>query len=388
MKITICSSGRFHVADLARELLAQGHDIQFHSYVPAHQLERHGIPRKNQYCHLSKVAPLVFAHRKLHLSRSLGSRVDNLLCKLLDNQFARIDKPSDVFIGMSGLCLKSLTAAKARGAHVVLERGSTHILEQQRILEAAASPSPRSQLVSTFILERELEGYQLADTISIPSLHVEQSFISQGIPSSKLFRNPYGVDLDLFSHHNRDSPAIGMNCDNNRAVDVINTGTWCLRKGSDVLAKVVLDELGLSLLHVGAVGDLPLPCHPRFHHHPPVPQSQLPNFYQQAHLFAMPSREDGFGMVFSQALACGLPIVGSTSSGVPDLTELLDLKPPIAQAVQPNSPSELARAVRLALDWARMTPPSHRVKPDFTPMTWGAYGMRYSRHLQKCLGRA
>ena len=33
MRITIGTSGRFHVADLSRELLGHGHDVQMHSMV-------------------------------------------------------------------------------------------------------------------------------------------------------------------------------------------------------------------------------------------------------------------------------------------------------------------------------------------------------------------
>lgn len=388
MKITICTSGRFHVADLARELLRQGHNVQLNSYVPPAQLEQFGIPTAMQHCHLAKIAPLVFAHKKLRLPRRVSESIDNLVIRSLDNTFARINSPGDVFIGMSGLCLKSLRSAKARGAHVVLERGSTHILEQKEILDGITRRSTGSSMISSNTVNRELAGYELADTISIPSRHVELSFLERGISASKLFRNPYGVDLKIFHKHGSNIDQNSKSYNTRFPVDVITTGTWCLRKGSDMLANVVLNDLGLSLLHVGSVGDFPLPRHPRFQHHPPVSQSELPRFYRQANVFAMPSREDGFGMVFSQALACGLPVVGSTNSGVPDLAEHLGLSPPRVYAVPPDSPTELANALLKALHWARATPHGSRIQPDFSALSWEAYGERYSCYLKVLLDRA
>jgi glycosyltransferase involved in cell wall biosynthesis len=53
-----------------------------------------------------------------------------------------------------------------------------------------------------------------------------------------------------------------------------------------------------------------------------VPQGQLRDLYGQCSLFALCSVEDGFGVVLTQAMACGLPILCTTNTGGPDvLTE-------------------------------------------------------------------
>jgi glycosyltransferase involved in cell wall biosynthesis len=39
----------------------------------------------------------------------------------------------------------------------------------------------------------------------------------------------------------------------------------------------------------------------------------------ESHVLVLPSIEDGFGLVLSQALACGCPIVASTNTGGDDL---------------------------------------------------------------------
>ena len=64
--------------------------------------------------------------------------------------------------------------------------------------------------------------------------------------------------------------------------------------------------------------------------------------YRAADLFTLPSTSEAFGNVFAEALASGLPIVGTTVGGIPDLVEhgvngLL---------VPPGDPAALAGAIR------------------------------------------
>lgn len=374
MKITICTSGRFHVADLARELIALGHDVILHSIVPPGRLLKFGIPLKNQRCYLGWVFPFIFAQRKLRFtSRSIES-LDNLVLRILDRRFSRISMPGEVFIGMSGLCLKSIKAAKEKEARTILERGSRHILSQKEILDGLPSNVVGKSLISDRQISRELLGYELADVISIPSKHVEESFIERGITKDKLFRNPYGVDLKSFSSFGQ----IG------KEYDVIMTGTWSYRKGCNVLSRAVLDILGLKLLHIGSIGDCPLPTHPGFIHVDSVEQKELPRYYGKAKVFAMPSFEEGLSTVQAQALACGLPIVGSTCSGSVDLSELLELDSPAIQSVVPGDSVVLAEKIKTALDWVESTDyKSSLLGNRENLLDWAAYGNRYSNFLQE-----
>jgi glycosyltransferase involved in cell wall biosynthesis len=44
-------------------------------------------------------------------------------------------------------------------------------------------------------------------------------------------------------------------------------------------------------------------------------------FYSSHHLFILPSLVEGFGLVYLEALSAGLPIIGSSNSGAPDVIE-------------------------------------------------------------------
>jgi hypothetical protein len=57
---------------------------------------------------------------------------------------------------------------------------------------------------------------------------------------------------------------------------------------------------------------------------PARPRDQIASFYQSLDAFVLPSRttrtwKEQFGMVAAEAMACGVPVVGSSSGAVPDL---------------------------------------------------------------------
>lgn len=68
--------------------------------------------------------------------------------------------------------------------------------------------------------------------------------------------------------------------------------------------------------------------------------------YREADLFTLPSTAEAFGNVFAEALASGLPIVGSQVGGIPELVE-----PGSNGLLVPSGdPAALARAIRLLAD--------------------------------------
>jgi len=50
-----------------------------------------------------------------------------------------------------------------------------------------------------------------------------------------------------------------------------------------------------------------------------VDERELKEFYRQAELFVMPSRQEGFGLVFLEAMAFGKPVVGGAFGGIPEI---------------------------------------------------------------------
>jgi starch synthase len=372
MKIAIVTSGRFHVLDLARELQSLGHEVLFYSFVPKKRAVKFGLPAQ---CHrglLAYVFPLVALRESG--PKSLRPFFNRWLLRVLDLVAAWKLEPCDLFIGMSGLCVASAKQARRKyGAKILIERGSTHILRQKEIMENLNG----GERVSNFDIRRELAGYELADLIVIPSLHVEESFLRYGFKKEKLFRNPYGVNLDMFAP----TPV-----PETKEPVALFVGGWSYRKGCELWEKVLERLPDLRLIHVGGVGDAPLPTSSRFTHVDPVNQWELQKYYAQAHVFVHASREEGLSLVLVQALACGLPLVCSDHTGGRDLLEIVKDEN-LVRVFPVDALDALCAGIEKSMDFAlgrtglRNFPEEARKQ-----LTWRGYGERYSKKLAEFAG--
>lgn len=52
-----------------------------------------------------------------------------------------------------------------------------------------------------------------------------------------------------------------------------------------------------------------------------VPQRELPKWYHAADMFIRPSRSEGFGNVFAESMAAGLPVIATAAGGIPDIVK-------------------------------------------------------------------
>lgn len=370
MRVAIVTTGRFHVLDLARELAALGHEVRFYSYVPRSRARQFGLADQCQRTLLPWVFPLLALQGRI--PRSWGPFLEAMVQLVVDRVAARFLEPCDVFIGMSGLCVRSAQAARIKyGAKIILERGSRHILSQKEILEGI--PGMAVPAVPRFNVKRELWGYEFADMVAIPSRHVERSFLERGFPTAKLFRNPYGVDLTMFPPTFKPQSSVPT---------LVFAGTWSKRKGCDVLVEAIQNQ-PWQLIHAGSVEDLALPVIPNFTSLGMVNQARLAEVYQKADVCVLPSREDGFGLVLCQALACGLPLVCTDRTGGQDLAEMV--KDPSLVAIVPSDDvAALRGGIQRALTVAAGQPiwrdllGSAREK-----LSWGAYGSRYDDELRR-----
>lgn len=370
LKIAVATAGRFHALDLARELYVLGHQVRFYSYVPRTRTRRFGLPDQ---CHVS-LLPLVFpavGWERMMPGRMAGMS-ERVLYALLNRAVMMRLRPCAVFICMSGIYLEAARFAKKRfGATIWLERGSRHILSQDEILAAI----PGAKRPSPLAVRRELAGYSLADRIVIPSHHVAESFHRDEFTYSKLFYNPYGVDLATFPCRREKAPADPLS--------FLFVGTWCLRKGCDLLVEAVRKVSGVRLTHVGAIGDQDFPIgDDRFIHVDPVPQSELADFYTAADVFVLASREEGLALVLSQALACGVPLICTDRTGGADLAYTPALAAHIT-VVPHDDVSALACAIARWRDRWRAGETLPRLsETDREKLSWAAYARRYSDEMR------
>jgi phosphatidylinositol alpha-1,6-mannosyltransferase len=176
-----------------------------------------------------------------------------------------------------------------------------------------------------------------ADLVIGPSSDTVQHLISeQHIPPSKVQRLPWGLDPEfearLESAH-PPSPPPGFP-QSGRVI--LTIGRWDSGeryKGADTLIsalpRVLKTAPDTSLVLVGDGDDRPrlehlarnLGVSESAHFLYGLSPAQLFACYANCDVFALPSRGEGFGLVFLEAMACSKPVIGGAHGGIPDIVE-------------------------------------------------------------------
>jgi glycosyltransferase involved in cell wall biosynthesis len=72
-----------------------------------------------------------------------------------------------------------------------------------------------------------------------------------------------------------------------------------------------------------------------------IPDEEVNNHYQMGDVFIMPSKGEGFGIVFIEAMACGSPVIAGNQDGSVDALKNGEL----GVLVNPNNVDEIINAV-------------------------------------------
>ena len=125
-----------------------------------------------------------------------------------------------------------------------------------------------------------------------------------------------GVDTDRFFPPRRSSFR-------RDGIRVLFSGNLTLRKGAPWLLPIArkLDKNIRIYYTTGLRTHRLLPSHSRLVPMGNVPHAEMPQRYQQMDLLVMPTVREGFGMAVAEAMACGLPVVASHCSSIPELID-------------------------------------------------------------------
>ncbi|BET68756.1 hypothetical protein ASA1KI_36740 [Opitutales bacterium ASA1] len=374
MRLAIVTSRRYHLFDLARELEAMGHVVQLFSGVSQTKGSRKGVSEKAHRSLRQSVLPW------LALQRIAGPRfhdsIETRIQRAVDKAAARRLGRCDAVIGLSGTCVRSFQKARGRfRARLYLERGGRHILSHKDMLEQI--PGGPRPAVPHAEIKREIWGYNHADVVVVASRHAEQSFLERGVDASRVFRNPYGVDLEKFGPTARLPREIPT---------VLYVGSWTNKNGCDLLGHALRGQ-HIKLVHVGPTGDAPRPAAAQFEHRDVVEDWELCQIFRSVDILVRPTRGEGMDMVLAQALAAGVPIVCTDRSGGDDFREFVSDPAGIVVAKAGNLET-LTDAIRQGLAYAFTQGGARSLltSEGRATLTWRAYGERYGLELVRRLG--
>ncbi|HYN10670.1 MAG TPA: glycosyltransferase family 4 protein [Vicinamibacterales bacterium] len=316
LKIAIVVHGRFHGFDLARELLARGHDVTVFTNYPSWAVTRFGIPAARARSFpihgvLSRALMRLPGHGPI---RHPEAWLHKMFGRWAERELSR--ERWDVIHCWSGVSQELLESPRVDSSCTMLMRGSAHITVQSRLLqEEEARTGVALDRPSDWMHERELREYGLADRILVLSTFSRQSFEDEGTPPERISTVPLGVQVDAF----RPPPEVieerTRRILTGEPLRVLFVGAVSYRKGFLDIASAI-DKLNGRGFEFELVGPILPECAPRVEQlrgkatfAGKRPQAELPASYHASDLFLFPTIEDGFPAVMAQAKAAALPML-------------------------------------------------------------------------------
>lgn len=163
---------------------------------------------------------------------------------------------------------------------------------------------------------RELE---LADAVLVLSKFCKESMLLNGVPEEKIIVNPFGTNQAVFTKRSKlpEKPRF------------IAVGTICVRKGHQYLFRAwQIVKQACPEAELICVGDVKSDFRmewPKwrgsFTHIPFLSQQEIGKLLGECTAFVFPSQEEGFPRAQIEAMACGLPIIGTHEGGATTLVD-------------------------------------------------------------------
>lgn len=350
------------------------------SWVPTairDSLCHHGtVPLRPELVRWIPVAPLlrkgaesILNHRTAKIFEYLGYDLfDRLVARAVERY-----RPSAV-VAYENSALHTFRTARRLGIVTVLDAASIHHEAQDRLHDVV-----ESRRLHVRINKRKDAEIRLADHILTVSEFARSTYLDAGVPSQKVQSLMLGADISFFR------PRQELRTD--KDFTFIFVGSIIMRKGIDTLLeafeKIRMRCGEVSLRFVGGNGEaLPLlkeNLSETITYAGPLSQVRLIEEYQHADCFILPSRNDSYGMVVAEALACGLPVIVSDMVGAKDIVR----EGENGWVVPVNDVSALAERMAWCVDHrAQLAGMGQAARESALNADWPAYHERLVRFIK------
>lgn len=278
-----------------------------------------------QKAHADVVVRQTLAWGKLRIPYKLLGRIracamhDQIVARRLETLAGQIDVVHAWPLGAE----LTLRTAERLGIPTVLERPNAHTRFSYEVVQRECHqlgivlPPNHEHAFNEEILEREEREYQLATKLLCPSEFVVRTFIDKGMPMGKLARHIYGYDEKRFYP---DSRSINPG----RGLIMLSVGVVAVRKGQHYALKAWLEspasKNGIFLIAGKVLPDYRKVLGPMLEH-PSVRLlghcSDVPDLMRQCDILVLPSIEEGFGLVCTEAMGSGcVPLVSDACTDI------------------------------------------------------------------------
>jgi glycosyltransferase involved in cell wall biosynthesis len=243
--------------------------------------------------------------------------LNHLENEFFDQSVAKALPPADEFEGFGGQALHTFRRARQVGyQHLAMQAANSHVSNVKRQHHKALKRWPLEMSWLNLAQQRKtLKEYEMADTIYVASEYTHQTFLNEGFPESKLRKR-------IFRVNPRFVPPPTPNDDG--VFRVVYTGSLTVAKGIPVLieafSRITGSEAELILVGGWATRGMRQYIQSWFVKDSRIrvaPGDPLP-YLHQASVYVHPSFEDGFAYAPMEALACDVPVIVTTDTGMKD----------------------------------------------------------------------
>jgi glycogen(starch) synthase len=183
-----------------------------------------------------------------------------------------------------------------------------------------------------YTMPHQLAALRDADCVIVQTSIEKEELSRLGVPSTRIVRLGMGVDLEATqggdgvrfrAQHGIDGPVVtfmGAVTDDKGAVHLVRAMQRLWHRGNEatlVIAGQVVEPS--SFEHV--YQELPEAHRVRIRHMGPVRGQLKQDMLAASDLFVLPSRVDSFGIVYLEAWAYQVPVIGCRAGGVPDVID-------------------------------------------------------------------
>jgi len=279
---------------------------------------------------------------------------------------------ADAVIGFDTSSLVLARRAKKYGVKFFLELTTPHPGEKQLIQQSLMGRFPiwmeneRKKNGNEFF--KEDEEVREAFHVIAPSQYVKETYVNRGHPGNKISVNPYGASLDAFSIKSYKKKT---------KLKFLFLGSLTANKGVPILLdawqKLNTDAAELVLAGYGKIPGEVITLKGVLQMGRVEKNDRLALFHS-ADVFLCPSFYEGLALVQLEAAACGLPVIGTTTSGLLEFTR----EGIGGFAVEAGAVDQLVQKMKFFIENPEqveaMGKEAHQQAQKFT---WAAYAQRW-----------
>lgn len=281
-------------------------------------------------------------------------------------------KKVDVVIGFDTSSWILAKRCKELGKRFILDVSIAHPLSKNKVYKLLERKfpkwSPEIQPKKNELIAKEIVETNLADIVVVPSTFVKNTYIENGVDENKIVVNSFGTSIEEFNY-NPDKPK--------GKCTFFFLGGLTARKGLPFLLETWSQcDFPNAELIIAGFGALPsgfqLPLN--VSNLGRLDKEKRGRIFDMAHVFVFPSFFEGLAQVQIEAMASGLPVIGTTNSGAEDLVD----EGINGFIIEPGNFEQLKSAMTFFVQNPNQIPiMSLEARKKAEQFTWDAYGERW-----------